>query len=185
MIFYLDTGLFIDYLTPRGHRNSGLRTADRRGRTVDDIFKDSEQLLEHILKKSIHQAVTSALTYYEVEEALFKQLSMATKGISHASIVLVPMARSIVAQMNATVRYYGIGITDLTAATIEAQGRERELDIRGIRAADSLHVVTAMSIGAEVLVSSDDAVLSLDAVLTNAQGRRLRCVDSDIALTLI
>lgn len=67
-------------------------------------------MLEKVLRDPTHNAFTSALTFYEVEEALYRQLGNATKGISHASTLLVPMARSIVVQMTIAVRYYRINV---------------------------------------------------------------------------
>ncbi len=181
MIVYLDTGIFIDYLASRGHQASGLRTCDRRSRPLAQIFTDAEKLLT----KSKGSAYTSALTFYEAEEALFKQLSLAAKGVSQASVLLVPMARAIVSQIHTTVRLFDITVCDLSVRTIQAQLRERELDTRGVRAADSIHVMTASQVDADILASGDDALLELDGVIRNSSGKVLRCVDSDAALRII
>ncbi len=179
MIVYFDTGIFIDYLALRG--NISMRACGRRGRALIGIFEYAEKLLT----KTKGSAHTSALTFYEAEEALFKQLSLATKGVSQASVLLVPMARAIVSQMHITVRTFDINVCDLTAHTIQAQLRERELDTRGIRAADSLHVMTASQVDADILVSADDALLQLDGLIKHSSGKTLRCVDSDAALKML
>ena len=95
----------------------------RRSRPLAQIFMDAEKLLT----KTKGSAYTSALTFYEAEEALFKQLSLAAKGVSQASVLLVPMARAIVSQIHTTVRLFDITVCDLSARTIQAQLRAREL----------------------------------------------------------
>jgi predicted nucleic acid-binding protein len=98
---------------------------------------------------------------------------------------VLPVARSIVIQMQMVIRLFRIDVVDLTASTVQAQLLQQELYLRSIRAADSLHVMTAISVGADILVSGDDAILQLDGVLKNISGNTLRCLDSDGALRLI
>ena len=105
--------------------------------------------------------------------------------MTHAARFLVPAAWSIVLQMDAAVDLFSITIIDLTVATVRSQLRERDLDFRGIRAADSLHIVTALSANADVIVSTDDAILHLDAALRNASGKPVRCLDSDVTHGLL
>ncbi len=50
---------------------STLRTTQRRGRDPKKLFEDAEDVLKLVSAK--HTGATSSLTYYEVEEALFKQ----------------------------------------------------------------------------------------------------------------
>lgn len=45
--------------------------------------------------------------------------------------------------------------------------------------------MTAVSEQADVLVSTDDGILSLDSVLETSLGIKLRCLDSDAALAFI
>jgi hypothetical protein len=112
---YLDTGIFIDYLSARG--NPGLRSAGRRGRSLLQIASDAEDLLVRISQK--HRSATSCLTYYEVEEALYKQLSIAAKGVPGAEKLLVPVARSLMVQTQTVIKTFGIVALDLTSATID------------------------------------------------------------------
>jgi hypothetical protein len=140
---YLDTGLLIDYLVPRGHIGSGLRTVGRRGRALADIFADADHLLERISRK--HKGATSVLTYYEVEEALYKELAAAAKGVPHAAALLIPAARGIVHQTDAVLSLFQIEVLELSAATVRDQLRELELQRRGVRAADALHLATAIA----------------------------------------
>jgi len=182
--FYYDTGLFIDYLAHRNPR-SGLRSADRRGRSPNDLANDAERLIESVFRNAQHDALTSVLTYYEAEEALFKELFRAATGVSHASTLLVPVARSIVVQIDTVVQRFDITVSDLSVSTVRAQLRERDLDFRGIRAADSLHLATAIQHNADVFISVDQSLLDLNEVFTNSSGVKLRCCDSDGALNLL
>jgi len=45
-----------------------------------------------------HSAITSSLTFYEVEEALFSELKRSAKGIPYATKFLVPAARAVIPQ---------------------------------------------------------------------------------------
>jgi predicted nucleic acid-binding protein len=180
---YFDTGPIIDYLVPRGLIGSGLRSAGRRGRLLTAIFADADRLLDCVFRK--HHGATSALTYYEVEEALYKQLRSATKGVANAGELIVPAARAIVYQTDAVLNRFNISVLDLNISTVRAQLGEIELQKRGVRAADALHIATAISFGADVVVTSDDGMLDLDNVLKSVAGTLIRCMDTDAALAIL
>lgn len=180
MRVYLDAGIFIDYLSARG--SPGLRTAGRRGRSLAQISADAEALLNRASRK--HRVATSCLTYYEVEEALYKQLSTAAKGIPHAEKLLVPIARSLMIQTQMVVKSFGIVALDLTASTIALQLQTTSLQTEGIRAADALHIATAIDFGAELIVSADSSILGLDESITTRTGK-LKCLDSHAALQIL
>lgn len=180
MKIYLDTGIFIDYLTARV--NHGLRTAGRGARSIAQVALDAEKLLNVASQK--HHVATSCLTYYEVEEALYKSLSAAAKGVSHVQKLLVPAARSLMVQTQMVVNAFGIVALDLKPATIALQLQTTMLSTEGIRAADALHIATALEFGAELLVSADEQILKLDNMLGVPSGK-LRCLDSDGALRLL
>ena len=183
MRVYFDTGVFIDYLSTRGSTNAILRGADRRGRTPETIVADAERLFERL--SSIHTAATSCLTYYEVEEALHRRLAQSSKGVSHADALLIPAARSITTQVQIVVELFNISVLDLTSATVRLQLQQLDLQTRGIRAADALHAATAIDFGADLLVSTDEALLHLDGVLTNARGQKIACRDTDSASSFL
>lgn len=183
MRVYFDTGPFIDYLSTRGTANALLRSAQRRGRARADIAADAERLFERVSKS--HAGATSCLTYYEVEEALYRMLAQSAGGISRAEMLLIPVARSITTQVQIVVELFGISVLDLTSATVRLQLREIELQTHGIRAADALHAATTIGFNADLLVSADDAVLNLDGLLLNAAGRRIICADTDRALQVL
>lgn len=183
MKVYIDTGVFIDYLSKDAIAGATLRSANRRGRSPQQLFEDAEKVLKTIAAS--HTSATSSLTYYEVEEALFKQLTSVATGMANASTLRVLAARSIVPQTVTAVRFFGISVLDLTATIVEEQLKNVDLHIRGIRAADALHVASAIKFDAEVLISVDEDVLKLDGVITNQSGVLIKFCDTDQALTIL
>jgi predicted nucleic acid-binding protein len=140
-----------------------------------------------VLKRlaSSHTGATSSLTFYEVEESLFRQLTSVATGMVNASTLRVLVARSIVPQTVTAARFFGIEVLDLTAETVEAQLSNMELHMRGIRAADALHVASAINFDAEVLISVDEDMLKLDGVIANKSGILIKFCDTDKALTIL
>lgn len=183
MKVYIDTGIFIDYLSPQAIAGLTLRSTDRRGRTPRRSFEDAEKVLKKIA--SSHIGATSSLTYYEVEEALFKQLTSVATGMVNATTIRVLAARSIVPQTVTAIGLFGIDVLDLTAKTIETQLHNVDLYIRGIRAADALHIATAINFDAEILISVDDDLLKLDGLIINQSGIPIKFCDTDVALTIL
>jgi len=176
---YFDTGVFIDYLSARGYA-FGLRASTRRGRVPAHIAADAERLFEKV--GPAHRGATSCLTYYEVEEALYRVLAQSGKGVSRTDAFLVPVARSITTQLQMMVEVFNISVLDLTSATVRVQLQQIDLQIRGIRAADALHAASAIGFDADLLVSTDDALLQLDGVLANTRGHKIVCRDTNLAL---
>jgi predicted nucleic acid-binding protein len=80
---------------------------------------------------------------------------------------------------------FKIKLSDLTRAVFVAQSSNIELQERGIRAADALHVTTAIAEGAELLITTDSNLIRLDNIFENSAGATLRCVDTDQALALL
>lgn len=183
MKVYIDTGVFIDYLSPQAIAGATLRSANRRGRTPQKLFEDAENVLKLIASSCV--GATSSLTYYEVEEALFKQLASVATGMTNANTLRVLTARSIMPQTVTAVRFFGINVLDLTATIVESQLNNVELHIRGIRAADALHVASAINFDAEVLISVDEDLLKLNSVILNRSGTPIKFCDTDIALTIL
>jgi hypothetical protein len=92
-------------------------------------------------------------------------LAQSAKGISRADILLIPVARSITTQVQMVVELFNLSVLDLTPGTIRLQLQQLELQTRGVRAADSLHAASAIAFDADILVSTDDALLQLDGIL--------------------
>jgi hypothetical protein len=109
---YFDTGVFIDYLSVFGSTNAILRSAGRRGRSPDAIAVDAERLFEKVSR--LHVGATSCLTYYEVEEALYRLLSQFAKGAPRADTFLIPAARFITTQVQIAIELFDIAVLDLT-----------------------------------------------------------------------
>jgi hypothetical protein len=180
---YLDTGIFIDYLSVRSGIGTVLRSSPRRGRSPSQLNADAETLLNSIGKK--HEGATSVLTYYEAEEALYRELSASTKGISNAQAIIIPSARSLPLQVHTAARLFNISVLDMTAVTIKAQLSNFDLQTHGTRAADAIHIVTAMEFDSDIIVSGDSGILALDRILMNKRANAVICCDSDVALTLL
>jgi hypothetical protein len=58
---------------------------------------DAVRLFERVTRADA--GATSCLIYYEVEEALYRLLAQSAKGVSNASTLLIPAARSITTQV--------------------------------------------------------------------------------------
>jgi hypothetical protein len=125
MRVYIDTGLFIDYLSARTVVATRLRSTGRRDRTRDQVLSDAERVLTRVERR--HEGATSALTYYEVEEALYKSLRAGTTGVSNVDVYRVNAARSIVPQTVIAVTFFNIEVLELTPEIVDAQLRIVEL----------------------------------------------------------
>lgn len=183
MRIYFDTGPFVDYLSARGTANALLRSAERRGRAPAQIAADAERLFDRVC--SNHEGATSCLTHYEVEEALYKILSRSSRGTPRADALLIPVARSIMTQVQMVIDFFKISVLDLTGEIVLLQLRQLDLQTQGIRAADALHATTAIQFNADLIVSADKALLDLDGKLLNSTGRNIMCRDTDRALDLL
>jgi predicted nucleic acid-binding protein len=99
--------------------------------------------------------------------------------------LIVPIARDLVTHTLITIDLFQIQLIDLTRLIIDADCSNFELQHRGIRAADALHVTTALAEGAELLITTDSNLIRLDNVFENSAGALLRCVDTDQARALL
>jgi predicted nucleic acid-binding protein len=181
---YLDSGVFIDLLNGRGDTTSYLRSTKRRGRDPERLRADAEKCFAAILDR--HSGATSTLTCWEVEEAMYGELVRRSPEATVADRrVFVPAARLLVTQTLGTADSFKIKLSDLTRAVFVAQSRNVELQDRGIRAADALHITTAIAEGAELLITTDSNLIRLDNAFENSAGATLRCVDTDQALALL
>jgi hypothetical protein len=83
------------------------------------------------------------------------------------------------------VEAFNISVLELTSGTVRLQLQQLDLQTRGIRAADALHAASAITFDADLLVSTDDALLHLDGILINTRGRKMLCRDTYLALQLL
>lgn len=183
MKVYLDTGLFLDYLAPRGHAGYFLRITDRRGRTVDQLSKDAAGCLIEIGSK--HEGVTSCLTLYEVENAMYEKLKDLSSGLSDLHRYLITSARSLTVQVLSMVKYHKIRVLDLSQVIFQKTVSEIEFQSRAIEAADSIHIATAIVHDVDLIISTDDHMLNLNGVFANSSGGQIQCVDTDDALLVL
>jgi predicted nucleic acid-binding protein len=181
---YLDSGVFIDFLTSRGQAFAYLRSTKRRGREPERLRTDAEACLTAIRDR--HIGATSAITCWELEEAMYRELvRRSVPGEPIAKHLIIRVARDLVTHTLLTLDLFGMEWIDLTRRIIDAHCSNLLLQHRGIRAADALHVTTALAEGAELLITTDANLIRLDNVFENSDGASLRCVDTDHALSLL
>jgi predicted nucleic acid-binding protein len=181
---YLDAGVFLDYLIGEGHPGANLRSSKRRGRDPQRLRIDVEKCLMAI--HDHHIGITSTVTCWEVEEAMYGELVRnSPESRFNARRLTVPAARHLVRQTLGTIDFFAIQLIDLTSLVVIAQSSNVELQDRGVRAADALHITTALAESAELLVTTDAELIRLDKIFENSAGVALRCVDTDQALALL
>ena len=183
MRVYLDTGVFVDYLIYRGHVGHFLRKKGRRNRSVRQLQQDATECLAKIAKS--HEGFTSCLTFCEAEEALFSQLKRASKGIKDGNRFAVVSSRSSGLQILMIRDLFGLKILDLSEDVVEKEMKETALQMRGMRAGDSLHLITAITNNAEVIITTDKHLLSVNGVFQNNIGRGIQCLDTNAAKNLL
>lgn len=183
MRVYLDTGVFVDYLIYRGHAGLLLRTRGRRNRSVKQLHQDVSECLNKIGNK--HDGFTSSLALYEAEEALYSKLWKSHKGIGNRKIHVVIASRNVPFQMIAIKERYNLKILNLSEDIMKRHMVEISLQTKGIRAADSLHVVTAMLNNADIFITTDKHLLQHSNVFQNQNGNRMQCLDTNDAKKLL
>ncbi len=183
MRVYLDTGVFIDYFINRSHAGHYLRKGSRRGRSPKNLHKDVVSCLSRISRK--HEGFTSCLALYELEHALVTELKRVYRGSSHLTPFIISSARSAVVQGMTVAQIYNIKLLEVSEKIVLKQLQEVALQLRGIMAADSLHIVTAVQADADIIISTDTHIHKLDNFFQNRRGAQIRCVDTDVALTLL
>jgi predicted nucleic acid-binding protein len=181
---YLDSGVFIDFLTSRGQAFAYLRSTKRRGRDPERLRTDAEECLATI--RDGHIGTTSAIIAWELEEAMYGELvRRSLPGEPITKHLIIRVARDLVTHTLLTLDQCRIELVDLTRVIVTAQCGHVELQRRAIRSADALHITTALAEGAELLITTDSNLISLDSVFENAAGALLWCVDTDHALSLL
>jgi hypothetical protein len=122
---------------------------------------------------------------FELEHAVFEELEKSTSGVSHRTPFLVTSARAAVTQGLAAASIYNIQLLELTHAVVSDMLAHVELQVRGVRAADSLHIASAIGNNAEMIISTDTHMLRLDNAFSNLAGQPITCVDTDDALGIL
>lgn len=181
MKIYLDSGAFIDYSIGRSILASMLRKTSRRGRSPQQLLHDAQGCFAVVSAK--HVGITSSLTFYEIEEAAYRERSSLPGFLPKR--YAVRDARAFAADVLLVADVFTIQMVNLTPEIVRAQHATAELTERGIRAADALHIATAVLEGAELVITTDSALIRLDSRFATAAGTPLRCVDTDAALALL
>lgn len=184
MIVYIDTGVFFDYFIYRSHARAALRTTRRRNRTLNRLARDADSCF-HRLSTGGHNPITSTLTLFELEHAVFEELERSTSGVSHRTPFLVTSARATITQGLVAAGIYNIQLLELTHSVVSDMLANVDLQVRGVQAADSLHIASAIGNNAEMIISTDRHMLRLDNTFLNPAGQSIRCVDTDEALTIL
>ena len=175
---YLDSGVFVDYFVHQGVLAASFRSAARRGRSPERLGQDATACLERLAAR--HTALTSAFTPYEMEEAAYRVLREPLRGMARRDQTIVPSARGVGLHTVNTADVFSIRMVDLTPQIVATVCREDQLQHRGIRAADAIHIITALQANADLLITADRSMLALDGLFES-----LRCVDTDEALRLL
>ncbi len=183
MRIYLDTGVFVDYLIYRSHAGIFLRSKGRRNRTIQQLSDDVFECLKRI--SNSHDGFTSSLTLYEVENALYKRMSSSSKGIPDKKRFLVSSCRCLVYQTLIIKDIYNLEVLDISENTIKKLVEISEFQLRGVLAADSLHMATAILNNIDIILSTDKHLLALDQVFKNQNGTIIKCLDTDDAKNLL
>jgi predicted nucleic acid-binding protein len=180
---YLDSGVFIDYLIGRAQAGAILREGPRRGRAPQQLLTDAETCFAALGNN--HSAITSSLTCYEVEEAVYRALVRSPARIPGARQLLIASARATISQVLVTLKLFNIGLVDMSSDLVAALSQDTELLKRGVRAADALHVMTALAEGVDLFITTDARLAKLDGIFNNANRKPLRCLDTDAAVTFL
>lgn len=177
---YIDTGIFIDYLGPRGHAGMFLRTGDRRGRDNETLGEDARRCFENHVRNR-NKLVTSALTLYEAEHTLFNEMRRVTKdsSIPNKRKYQIQSARVITLQILMVIDQYYIETVPYTIDSIKHALSNIDIQTLGFHSADSIHVSTAISSDVDIIVSSDDHILDLNNSIKSTSGKCIRCIDTD------
>lgn len=183
MRVYVDTGPLIDYLAQAAAGAAILRTAPRRGRSPSALFREAEHVLNRV--RASHEGATSALTFYEVEEALFKGIAASTRGLRNAAALRVAIVRPIVTQALLAADRFGLTLLPVDEQIVRSLAADLTLRRSAVRAADALHVRCAARFDAELLITTDAGLLALDGRIVNGRGDPIRCRDTHDAAAVL
>lgn len=115
-----------------------------------------------------------------MEEAAYRVFRAPSRGMAHRDRTIVPPARVVASQTLNAASLFAIRLLDLTPEIVAAVCNDRDLQSRGIRAADAIHITTALHAQADLFITADKSMLVLDGFFP-----KLRCIDTDEALRLL
>jgi predicted nucleic acid-binding protein len=178
---HVETGILIDYIAQGDH--AVFRATARRGREPSQLYRDAKDILQHIADAG--DGSVSALTFYEVEEALYSLIDPKYKGEANARALKLAACRPVLAQALTAARLFNLKILELREDAVQEVARSAMLLNKAIRAADALHITTAARHDVELILSADRDILKLDGQYCNAGGVAMRCLDSDAGLAYL
>lgn len=108
-----------------------LRRNDRRNRSPQELAFDASECLKKI--KNSHEGFTSSLTFYEIEESMYKELDNSSTGIENKKKFLVSSSRPLIIQTLVIIEHFDLKIIDLTKDIIKKSVEEIELQQKGRR----------------------------------------------------
>ena len=175
MIVYIDTGFFIDFFSQRSLVAVNLRTNSRRSRSINEIQRDSLVVMKKLKR---HDSITSTITVLEYKDNTYDELKKVFSGLFDINIENLMKTKSEASVLCVRCRRSKIRFIPLDSKILEKAltGIEyNELEIN-----DTIHVETARSSGASIILSTDSDLLKFDKVFDN-----IRIVDSNDALALL
>lgn len=175
MIVYLDTGFFIDYFSQRSMIALNLRTNSRRGRTVQKIQRDSVSIMK---KLKSHDPITSIVTALEYKDNTYGELRKNFKGLTDITIENLMKTKSETSIFCLRCKRNKIQLIPLDSKILEDTLENPEYN--QLKTNDAIHVQTARSKGAKIVVSTDSDLLKFDKKFSN-----IRIVDTEDALKIL
>jgi hypothetical protein len=116
---------------------------------------------------------------------MYRELKRSASGVADGGRYLIPAARAVLTQTLMTIEAFGIELVELTQDVVLTQCQDIALQMKGVRAADALHVTTALLHDADLLLSADAGILRLDGEFKTITGKALRCLDTDAGMGLL
>jgi len=132
-----------------------------------------------------HIGITSSLTPFEAEDALFDEMSRSLKGKRDKRKKAVLGSSGISNQVLLIKQFYKLHMVDLREQEFIEKNRQINLQFNGIEAGDSLHMATAILNNADLVISTDKHMLSLNNNFRNSAGNIIQCLDTDGAKLIL
>ena len=185
MRVYLDSGPIIDYLRFRTPLVDSLRQNKRGKRTPSQISADLEKCFTG-LKRPGHSALTSTLTFVELENALYAEMKKKATSIkSNKASFLLLTSHALVDATLAICNLESVQVVNLEPAHVQMTMNDSAMKSRGLSFRDSLHLSTAILADADALLTGDGGLKKLDSMFRNMNGTAIRCLDSDMLHPLL
>ena len=181
---YLDTGVFYDYLIYRSMMGGVVRTRGRRNRSINQLSQDVEDCLKSF-RRNAHDVFTSSITFLEVEESIYERLRRTLPSVDDRHKYLIMSSRPNILQVITICNQYNIDIINFSIDLARKSVENCQLQSLGIRARDTIHLVSAIDVNADLVISTDRHLLNLNRQITNANGNPIQCLDTNDAKNIL